>query len=176
MMVPRCGYYSDNGVLVRKTVWIDWTKGFDRDAKHAYCRELIDKLSYIGPVAEVTSASPLWETRCLSPIFVKMFNSDLTVEEYLQETQKRCTQLFEIKGLADLILLQNLGQKELRTIHKYKVYADVFGNPNKGFGNSQACSYGIYRVLEDLNKLDLLKDNPAFMNWYNNEMEIRIEM
>lgn len=174
-MVPRCGYFADNGRLVRKTVWIDWSKGFDKDAKRDYCFELIDKLSDLGPVAEVTSASPFWETRSLSPLFVKMLGTDKSVEDYLRELNdsKPCN-IFEIKGLTDLILLQNLSEKELRIINKYKVFADVFANPNKGFGNSQACSYAIYKVLEQQGRLSLLQDNPAFMNWYNNELEIQL--
>ncbi len=174
-MVPRCGYYAENGVLVRKTAWIEWNLGFDREAKHSYSLALIEALNDVGPVCEITSASPFWETRSLSPLFVKMRDSDKTVEDYLQELNESLGQVFTVKGLSDMIYLQNLSQENIKVINKFKCFADVFANPNKtGFGNSQACSLGVYKVLEQLGKLDIINDNQKFMHWYNYEMRIEL--
>lgn len=174
-MVPRCGYYAHDGVLVRKTVWINWDKGFDREAKHAYGYALLNALKDVGPVAEVTSGSPIYETRMLSPLFVKMKNNpQLSVEDYLRQLQEMYKTVFSVKGLADMVYLQNLSPHDIDVMHKYNCYCDMFANPEKGFGNSQACSLAVYRVLEQLDLLHLLKDNSEFMFWYNNKMEISL--
>lgn len=174
-MVPRCGYFAKDGVLVRRTVWINWNIGFDKEAKHRYAYALIEALEEDGPVAEVTSGSPIYETRSLSPLFVKMkSNPHMSVEEYLQMRKEMHKSLFSVQGVTDLVYLQNIGKKEIDTLHKYNCYCDIFANPNKGFGNSQACSLAIYRVLEQLNKLYIISDDQEFMHWYRNEMEIQL--
>lgn len=174
-MVPRCGYYAKDGALVRKTVWINWNLGFDKEAKHRYANALIEALKENGPVAEVTSGSPIYETRSLSPIFVRLKSNPLmSVEEFLQMQSVIHPTLFSVQGLTDLVYLQNIGPKEKDILHKYNCYCDIFANPNKGFGNSQACSLAIYRLLEQLNKLYLIDDNSAFMSWYKNDMEIQL--
>lgn len=168
----RCGYFAAGDILFRKIITIDWSKGFDKEAKHQYGLEMIEKLSEIGPTAEVTSGSPFFETRQLSPIFVKMKNSDMSVEDYLQEQHKRLPNIFTVPGLADMILLQNIGEKEIRVVNKFVVFADMFYNPKNGFGNSQACSYAVYKLLQNLGKLYIIQDNREFMHFYQHEMRV----
>ena len=70
-MVPRCGYYLREDKVVRKVVYIDWSLGFDRDAKNVYVTELHQELSRVLPhkyIEEVTTASLTEYGKALSPI------------------------------------------------------------------------------------------------------------
>lgn len=174
-MVPRCGFYADGDTLVRKTVYIDWSLGFDREAKHAYGNMLIELLSDHGPVAEVTSGSPTYATRQLSPMFVIMKGMDKSVEDYLKELSSLIPNLFAREHLLHFFYLQNLSEKNLKVMHNYNCYTDMFWNPTKGgLGNSQATSLAVYRVLENIQRLDLLQDEAAFREWFNASMKVRL--
>lgn len=174
-MVPRCGYFADGDVLVRKTVYIDWSLGFDRAAKHAYGNQLIELLADYGPVAEVTSGSPVYATRQLSPMFVMMKGMNKSVEDYLRDLQKLIPNLFANEHLLHFFYMQNLSDKNLKVMHNYNCYTDMFWNPDKGgFGNSQAASLALYRVLENVGRLDLLTDEASFKDWYSTELKMLI--
>lgn len=176
-MVPRCGYYAENGVLIRKTVWIEWNRGFDKEAKRAYGFDMIEALKDLGPVAEVTTGSPFYETRSLSPFFVKSkARQDLSVEDYWAMLKTVHKNISQIDGLFDMVYLQSLTPKHLDVVKKYRCYCDMFDNPSKSFGKSQACSLAIYKVLEQLDLLHLLRDNTAFMDWRTNKMEIDLKV
>lgn len=170
-MVPRCGYYVLGDVIICETVYIEWNKGFDRAAKTAYTYDLLNKLDHLKPVAEVTTASPNVETRGLSPMYIKMKdNQQLSVEDYMKDLHDRVPSSRGQMCFFHLTYLQNLLKEHIRTLHKYNCYTDVFANPAKGFGHSQALSLAIYRLLENTKRLHLLSNNQAFIKWYNDDL------
>lgn len=134
-MVLRGVYFADGCTVKCKVVSIDWNLGFDRAAKHEYHKRIVEQLNgCCGRVAEVTTSSANYDTRMLSPVFVRMrTNPSMSVEDYLQEVKATIPDIFTYIPLVDYYYITNLSNKNLETLHRYDAYCDVFYNPNKGW-------------------------------------------
>ena len=167
-MADRGVYYARDGKLYCRRYTLSWDLGFDRYAKHEYfkqCKSLLG--DSCGKIAEVTSSAEYLPTRNLSPIFVMMRDgSGLSVEDYLRQLAIKIPNIFELSPLTNWIYIINLSDKNLKTIHEYDAYSDIFNDPTKGWGNSQAESIATLRALEQCGKVELLKNFDAFQDWY----------
>lgn len=168
-MVQRSGFYVADGRIIQRIVRIEWDLGFDRDAKHQYIDRVINALGTdIAPIADVTSASYVKETQRLSPIFVRMPDGNQTVEDYLQVIKNGVfPEIFQIPGASDYVYLTALSEEDLKTALQYNCYVDVFHNPTKSYGNTQALSLAVMRLIcetKQFNVLDLSIND--FCKWY----------
>lgn len=159
-MVARSGFYLEDGVIVQRVVSIDWDLGFDRAAKNAYVTRLHNALGDDLTKAEVTSASLLPETRMLSPIYLTEKSCGKSVEDAYQTVKAIAPPFF-----FHFLYLGNLGEKEYGMIKHYQCYTDVFHNPEKEWGNTQAFSLALYRLLVEQKKLSVLEDFNDFLGW-----------
>lgn len=167
-MVKRCGFYVDGYHIVQRVVEIDWDLGFDKSAKQEYTRRIITALGDIPtPAVDVTTASVDPYAKRLSPIYVKMMEEDISVEDYWKRF-KNNPKYVPICDYATLcyIYLTNLSEYEVSIAFKYNCYVDVFHNPDKGLDNTQAYWIAVLRLLiksgMDVNEMSVL----TFRNWY----------
>ena len=166
-MVQRSGFYVDNNSIIQRIVYIEWDLGFDAYAKQRYIERIKNAFGDDkGILLDVTSASNEFAGKMLSPIFVKMKNEGVSVEDYLHKLQLRVPNLFEISGATDYVYLSNLSKFNKETIQKYHCFSDVFHNPAKQYGNTQACSLAVYKLLCAQDKEALLENAEEFLNWY----------
>lgn len=166
-MTVRCGYYVKGDKIVQRNVSILWDLGFDKPAKHEYIKRIYSALGDdIGRCCDVTTASPVYETRRLSPIFMDMKNSDLTVEDYYQQVIK--PKVGYVPGLMELAYCYSLDSERISTIMKYDCYIDVFHNPTKRNGCTQALACAIIKWAITNNKPNLFESEKDFLEWYKN--------
>ena len=172
-MVLRGVYYAEGVTVKCKIVSINWDLGFTREAKHEYTQRIIDTVNgTCGRIAEVTSSAANYRTRMLSPIFIKMRTEPYSMlEDYLQELNKTIPNIFQYTPLVDYYYITNLSNENLKTLHEYDAYCDVFHNPSKGWGNTQAESLAVLRALENDNRTHLLSDYRAFLGWYTHVLK-----
>ena len=171
-MVKRCGYFIQDGKLCRKDVYIDWDKGFDREAKHAYIEDIKDKLGCdVYSIYDVTTASPSYKARSLSPFYVK--DEDGTnLEDVWAEVKKKTNGVF-VPGLYDFTYLSKLSRIHIETALSINCFIDVFHNPDKAI-NTQAKSLAILKLLHEQNKMYYLEDFKQFSDWYVQNCEVHV--
>lgn len=176
-MVQRSGFYVKDGKIIQRIIWIAWDLGFDKQAKHQYIDRVINALGTdIAPIADVTSASYIPETRNLSPIFVKMQDGNQSVEEFLQHMKESIfPQVFQVPGVSDYVYLKALSEENVKTALSYNCYVDVFHNPQKSYGNSQALSLAVLRLIWETKQFHVLElEMNDFIKWYNT-IEMQLE-
>lgn len=166
-MVKRSAYFAADGKVKVKVVEIEWDLGFTHGAKWEYVRRVFSQLGdQYAPVAEVTSAAFVEDTRRLSPIFVPMAGESISVEDWIQKNQP------EDKRVFHWVYLMSLTEKHHRLIEKYKCYTDVFLSPDKDVTNSQAFSLALLQLLKQQNQLEKLEDLQWFLDWFD-KVEIK---
>lgn len=166
-MVSRSGFFIRDNKIVQRIVQINWNEGFDKQAKHIYIKRIVSALgSDVGKVADVTSASPVSETRVLSPLFIRESSSGLSLEDIWEKIESPLPYLFHY------LYLCSLSEENKETILSYDCYSDVFHNPEKELWNTQAFSVTLYRLLHDTNKEEVLKDYNSFSNWLKDQTYI----
>ena len=165
-MVSRCGFYVSGNRIVQKNISIDWDLGFTREAKHEYIKRIIDALGDVGKCSDVTSASPIYKDRMLSPIFVRMISYDKSVEDFYQENIK--PEYGYIPGLMEYIYILNLSEDEIRHALTIDCYIDVFHNPDKRQGCTQALALAILRWMAATDKTNVISSLESFLEWYKN--------
>ena len=179
-MVTRSGFYVKGNLIIQRIVYIDWDLGFTKEAKHEYVRRVITELGTdVGKAVDVTSASPIYQARSLSPFYLKDVVTGKSVEDYLSELNSKSNcNVFQIPGLADYHYLRNLTEVNKETINTYDCFIDVFHNPDKCYGNTQALSLAVYKVLQYKGKLDLLElgTEVEFLDWYNTQLSFCTEV
>ena len=162
-MVQRSGFYVENDCVIQRIVKIEWDLGFDWFAKQKYIERIrnvfgTDK----GKLLDVTSASNNDGGRTLSPLFVKMKSRGCTVEDFLQAHPE----LLAMRSMSDYLYLSNLSDFHKNIISNYDCFSDVFHNPDKQYGNTQACSLAVYKLMQQQDKLELLEDYETFRDFY----------
>lgn len=167
-MVSRCGYYVSKDKIIQRNVSIEWDLGFDKKAKHEYIKRICLALGEdVGLACDVTTASPIYETRRLSPVFISMRNSELTVEDYYQQIIKpKCGY---IPGLMELAYAGSLTSGLIKTIQKYDCFIDVFHNPEKRNGCTQALACAIVKWAINNDRGDIFSTQDGFIKWYLNK-------
>lgn len=177
-MAKRCGFYVRNGVIVRRDVDIAWNLGFEISSKRRYIAKLHEALGDdVTPIAEVTTASGIEETRKLSPMILEAYGKRLTVEDYWQDVVKPgLDKNTFVNGLLDFIYLVSLKPDNIAVALKYNCYTDVFHNPDKVVsGNTQAKSLALLRLMYETDNLSYINVNGVneFLSYYNT---VRIEV
>ena len=163
-MVTRCGFFVEDGELYRKDVYIDWELGFDKAAKHEYIKRIQFALGpELSPCVDVTTASPVWEARGLSPHFLKA--GDLSIEDAWAQLKVNNIKATRIPGAFDFLYLNALSPEQLKYVMKQKCFIDVFHNPERAF-NTQAKSLAVYQLLVGQDAVEILKNLSAFSEWY----------
>lgn len=157
------------GAVAQLVVTIDWELGFDKEAKHTYIKRIAEEAGKCGipKVLDVTSASNVYCGKMLSPIFVQVPYLDCSLEDALHNVPNA----FTIPGLADWYYCKALTDQHKHTLLSYDYYSDVFHNPSKGYGNTQAMSCTVWRLLHDTNNLALLESKDGFLQWFNYELK-----
>lgn len=172
-MAKRSGFYIENNTIVQKVVDINWELGFDKKAKHTYIERIIKALGEeLQPAIDVTSASNVEEGKALSPLLLRVPGRNMSVEDL-----QRDLGAYDIPGLADYYYLRALQDSHIATVNRHKCFIDVFHNPEKSFGNTQACSLAVYKLLRQIGRLDLIAigNKDKFVDWYQNMMLKRWE-
>ena len=168
-MVTRCGFYVKDNRIFQRNVYIDWNDGFDTEAKRKYIRRIQEALGPdVGKIADVTTASPDFDTRALSPFFIKDEESGLNLESLYKKMEDPDDYLIHY------IYITHLDDKRKKTIMQYDCYSDVFHNPEKRALGTQAFSIAIYRLMVEQSKENVLKSLKAFTEWLQNQ-EIIVE-
>lgn len=162
-MVKRCGFLTMGANVVYKPVSIEWDLGFTREAKIEYIKRLHDELHEIYPnkrIAEVTSASNVYETRMLSPFYVKAGNTTLEYlwQEYGSEYSKD-----EVKAVFTHLYYMCI-KDNLRVIHNYDIFTDVFHKVD-GDGFTQAESCAVIKLLTETGQEHILKSADSLRSW-----------
>lgn len=169
-MVRRSGYrVTGDNQVTQYVVDIDWDLGFDREAKHIYIQRIADGLRAYGitDTLDVTSASSVHVGKMLSPLFIDVPSLGCSLEDALQSIPN----CFTIPGLPDWYYCRALSDLNKATILKHDCISDVFHNPNKGYGNTQALSCVCYKLLHNTGRLNLLEDRDKFINWFQTGVE-----
>ena len=167
-MAKRCVYYVQDNVLYRQDIIIDWELGFDREAKREYIKRMQDSFPIKAMQAvDVTTASPNWNTRSLSPVFVRMKTGpDKSVEDYLSDVKTMLPKGVDRSPFNAFIYLTNLGQDEAHTIVTHEAYFDVFHSPDKSGNNTQAYWCGLFKYLFVTRNVAILNDYGMFLKWF----------
>lgn len=174
-MVPRCGYYLRDDKVARKVVYIDWSLGFDRDAKNVYVAELHQELSRVLPhkyIEEVTTASLTEYGKALSPINIT-FSGGESLEDVWKEISHKDDFIFydkfrwpqSVRRLAFVHYYCRYAQNVLPLIRLIDVFTDVFYNPTKD-GGTQAEPCAILKLLDQQNNLAIIDNLHEFVQWY----------
>ncbi len=162
-MVSRSGFYVEDDSIIQRVVSINWDLGFDSFAKQKYIERIHKAFGKDkGALLDVTSASNNDAGRTLSPLFVRMRSNDCTVEDFLQMHPE----LLVMRGMSDYLYLNNLRDFHKKIISNYDCFSDVFHNPDKQYGNTQACSLAVYKLMQKQDKLELLKNYETFRDFY----------
>lgn len=165
-MARRFAYFVKNNILCYKFVDITWDLGFNREAKHEYVRRMIDALGKdVGRACDVTTGSPVYDTRILSPVFVKVHKSNMSVEDWVnakipEDTPHR----FELP-IVHYAYITGLTERNLTTISQYDCFFDVFTNPDKGLYNTQAYLVGMVKWMMLNDKMGLILDYGKFKSF-----------
>lgn len=171
-MVKRCGYFVQDCKLCRKDVFIEWNKGFDKQAKHAYIEDIIRNLGDdLGITKDVTTASPDYEARSLSPLCVKDKYGNC-LEDVWNAVKEELGDLF-INGIGDFVYLSNLSSEHVSIALSIDCYIDVFHNPDKAI-NTQAKWLAVLKLLYEQNRLELLDDMEGFLQWYDEYAAVHV--
>lgn len=174
-MVPRCGYYLHDGKVAREVVQIDWSLGFDREAKNIYVAELHRELSKVFPhmyIEEVTTASLTMYGRALSPINIK-FNSGESLEDVWKEVSHKDGFILydqfrwpqSARRMAFVHYYCRYAQSVLPLLRLIDVFTDVFYNPTKDSG-TQAEPCAILKLLDQQDNLAIIDNLHEFVQWY----------
>ena len=180
-MVPRCGYYVDDGKVKRVIVKIDWNLGFDKVSKQAYVKDLHEKIIQTipgkWPLEVTTAAEP--PGKWLSPIYIK-FSSGKSMEDIWREY----TQLYDEYLVYDnFIWKKPLNWKafthyycvyadvRLATIRKFDIFTDVFYNPEKT-GGTQALDCACLKLMDMQNNLKVRETLKSFCDWCEEYIEV----
>ena len=159
-MVTRCGFYVKDNRIFQRNVYIDWSDGFDIEAKRRYIRRIQEALgSDVGKIADVTTASPDFDTRILSPFFIKDEKSGLNLESLYKRMENPNDYLIHY------IYITHLDDKRKQTIMQYDCYSDVFHNPEKCKLRTQSFSIAVYRLMLEQNREDALDSLEDFIKW-----------
>lgn len=170
LMVKRSGFrVTGDNQITQYITYIEWDLGFDRMAKHAYIKRIADGLSYYGisDTLDVTSASNTHDGKMLSPIFVQVPTLGCSLEDALQNIPG----VFEVPGLADWYYCRAISDSNKETILAHDCISDVFHNPDKGYGNTQAQSCVCYKLLYETNRLGILDSRESFLTWFHTSLE-----
>lgn len=173
-MVERCGFYVEGDKIIQQNIMFMWELGFDRRAKFEYIKRAISILDAYdcGRVAEVTTASPIYKTRSLSPYFINVSGTEKTVEDFYQEDIK--PRFGYVPGLMEYLYLTNLTKDNIQAALEYECYIDIFHNPMKRSGCTQALALAILRWAIVNNKADILENETKFLEWYKTmPLEVR---
>lgn len=167
-MAKRCVYYVKDNVLYRQDIIIDWELGFDRDAKREYIRRIQNTFPDKDVRAvDVTTASPDWHTRSLSPIYLKMKDiPDKSVEDYLADCKSMLPKNTDRGPFNAYIYLTNVGEEEAYTIIQHTAFFDVFHSPDKAGNNTQAYWCAVFKYLYDTGNTAILNDWSMFLQWF----------
>lgn len=163
-MVKRSVFYVHSGKLYRKDVEIEWDLGFDREAKQEYI-ERIQKAAgdNLSASIDVTTASPIYKARMLSPFYVKV--DGMNVEDIWALNKEQQPQIKQILGAFDFIYLNALSREEKEYALRQAGFIDVFHNPDKAY-NTQAKSLAVLQLLAQTDNLNLLVSLGDFVKWY----------
>lgn len=162
-MVKRCGFFIQDGALMRKDVIIEWDLGFDKEAKLQYIDRLHTALGEeLSPIVEVTTASNTYLGRCLSPFYTKI--KGVSVEELWPVIKKKSEGVF-ISGMYEFVYLQSLTNEQQSYVLQRKCFTDVFFNPDKAC-NTQAKALVVYQLLCLQKKKEILGSLMEFTKWY----------
>lgn len=174
-MVPRCGYYLRDGKVAREVVQIDWSLGFDREAKNIYVTELHQELSKMFPrmyIEEVTTASLTEYGRALSPINIKFIGGESLEDVWGEISHKDGFILYDqfrwpqsVRHLAFAHYYCRYAQSVLPLIRLIDVFTDVFYNPTKE-GGTQAEPCAILKLLDQQDNLAIIDNLHEFVQWY----------
>jgi hypothetical protein len=164
-MATRCFYYIDDNSIVEQWINISWNKGFTKDAKHSYIHEAeeIALDSYGRIIVDVTTASPLWQSRSLSPYFVK-YSDNVSVEDAWPLIKQQLKGF--IPGAFDYIYLHSLQEGDFEYVKSCDGFIDIFHNPEKKT-NTQAKALAVLQLLNKQNKIEILCDSEKFLDWYS---------
>lgn len=170
-MVTRCGFYLKDGEIIQRNILIDWDLGFDTYAKRRYIERIQEKLKHCVKVVDVTTAAPNWETRQLSPFYVKL-KDDISVEDYWNDW--KVVHPERVPGLFDYLYLNALTVEQVTFVLNQEGFIDVFHNPEKAY-NTQAKSLVCLQLLAYQGKLRYLRDVNEFCSWYKeNCIDVKI--
>lgn len=162
-MVKRCAFYVRQCKLIQRNVSIDWNLGFDKEAKHAYIKQMQGALSPYVRVVDVTTASPIWEARGLSPFYVKV-SEQMSVEDGWKILQQKAQGKLGSVDF-DFFYLSHLSEEQIQYVIRTDGFIDVFHNPDKAC-NTQARSLACLQLLYLYGKTDYLKEYKWFREWY----------
>lgn len=162
-MVKRCGFFLQDGVLMRKDVMIEWDLGFDREAKLQYIDRLHSALGEeLSPIVEVTTASNTYVGRCLSPFYTKI--KGVSVEDLWPAVKEKANGVV-IPGMYEFVYLQSLTDEQQSYVLQRKCFTDVFFNPDKAY-STQAKALVVYQLLCLQEKKGILGSLVEFTRWY----------
>ena len=166
-MAKRCIYYVSDGILYRQDMIIDWELGFTKEAKRVYIKRMQDSfpIKSMLPI-DVTSASPDWETRSLSPIYLKVKDKDQSVEDYLADCKTMLPRNVDRSPFNAYVYLTSLGEKEALTIVRHQAYFDVFHNPERAVNNTQAYWCAMFKYLFETGNIAILNEYAMFLQWF----------
>lgn len=180
-MVPRCGYYIDNGIVRKVTANIEWNLGFDRVAKQQYVKDLHEEISKLLPglkAVEVTSAAEP-PGKWLSPIYIK-FDGGKSMEDIWGEYTKLYPEFLvydqfvwrkPLDGRAFLHYYCYYADVRLPTMRQYDVFTDVFYNPTKP-GGTQAIGCACLKLMDLQKNLSVRNSIKTFCEWYESYVDI----
>lgn len=161
-MVTRCGYTVEQNQIIERRVQINWDLGFDKEAKRAYIQRIINALpDDYKPAVDVTTASPIYEARSLSPFYVT--RDGVNIEDTWAKTKEELPGL--LPGAFDYIYLSSLSEEQIDYVLRQKTFIDVFHNPEKAI-STQARSLCALQILHNTNNMHLLNDFSAFVDWF----------
>lgn len=180
-MVPRCGYYIDEGKVKQLVVDIEWNLGFDKVAKQQYVKDLHEEVVKLfadkKPLEVTTAAEP--PGKWLSPIYIK-FDGGKSMEDIWAEYTKLYPEILvydqfvwrkPLDARAFTHYYCYYADVRLSTIRKYDVFTDVFYNPTKP-GGTQALGCACLKLMDLQKSLDVRNSIKTFCEWYESYVNI----
>lgn len=163
-MVTRSVFYVEGNKIYRQDILIEWDLGFDKEAKHEYIKRIQQAASgNLRHSVDVTTASPDYTARSLSPFFVK--DGDMNIEDVWALNKQQQPQIVRIPGAFDFIYLNAIPEALKEYVYEQTGFIDVFFNPDKAY-NTQAKSLAILQLLNETGNLCKLENLGEFVEWY----------
>lgn len=168
-MVTRYGVYVDGDMICRAYVDIEWNKGFDKDAKRDYVKQLHQGLRESfgeARIEEVTTASDTIGRR-LSPYYIGDMENDWHAAkqgDWIKFDNQ--TWPVSMRRIAYAQMYCMRAKSLINIIRDVDVFTDIFCNPLKD-GLTQAEPCAILKLLDVQGNMDIIADQFKFTAWYS---------
>lgn len=164
-MAVREIYFVRNNQLFKKTVEVTWDKDSNEVNKRICSEELFKAaLPFMQPCVDVSSASPLYNSRGLCTFFVKDENGN-PVSKLWEILDGHKDRDFLPPGSYDLIYLKSLTYQQIAYALSKGSFYDIYFNSKKK-KTSSAKALAVLQLLYQQNKLDYIGDMNKFLYWY----------